>query len=177
MAWQGRVGMGNVDKLIPCIGCGAWVADVDGPTFRYPDAASPGCWAVFGEILAREYGEYRYPDVHRLTVDVYAVQHPGRQTPQTIQSVNVHLIGLCLTLQRGVASARVTEWMGKAVGKFKGQFVWLDPPASLGPMTVLDVIKATNLADHEQRVWRWALSCWEAWSEHHAAIRRWVELL
>jgi hypothetical protein len=27
--------------LIPCIGCGALVPDIDGPNFRYPDAASP----------------------------------------------------------------------------------------------------------------------------------------
>jgi hypothetical protein len=48
-----------------------------------------------------EYGPLDYPDVHRLTVDTYAVQHPGRPTPQTIQSVTVHLISLSCVLERG----------------------------------------------------------------------------
>lgn len=63
----------GASMVIACIGCGALVPDSDGPTLRYPDAASPGCWAVFGEILAREYGEFGYPDVHHLTVDAYCV--------------------------------------------------------------------------------------------------------
>src|SRR5436190_1879442 len=42
---------------VPCIGCGVLTPDADGPTHPYL-GASPGCWAVYGEVLAREYGEY-----------------------------------------------------------------------------------------------------------------------
>ena len=72
----------------------AQVPDFDGPTLRYLDAASPGCWAIFGEILVNEYGAYNHPDAHRLSVDTYAVQHPGRAMSQTIQSVTAHLNSL-----------------------------------------------------------------------------------
>ena len=88
------------DALIPCAGCGAIVPNTDGPTHRYI-GASPGCWQRYGQLLAREYGEYAYPDEHRLTVDAYAVQHPGVPGKQSSQSVAVHLMSLCLVLERG----------------------------------------------------------------------------
>src|SRR5678816_4348633 len=57
-----------------CIGCGGLVPQMDGPTHRYMDS-SPGCWHVYGEVLAREYGDQAFRVAHRLTVDSYAVQH------------------------------------------------------------------------------------------------------
>ena len=119
---------------------------------RRPDAASPGCWAIYGEILAREFEEYRYPPIHRLTVDAYLAQHPGRRTRQTTRSVNIHLISLCLVLEKTYPAARVTYMMGQASKRFKPQFTWLEPPASRGEITVLDVAPAVDLADHERRV-------------------------
>ena len=107
----------------PCIGCGAIVPRTDGPTHRYL-GASPGCWAVYGEVLAREYQEPTYAVVHRMTVDAYAVQHPGTSSPQTIQSVVVHLISLCLMLV-----------MQQAKRRHGDDFLWLDPPDSLGATT------------------------------------------
>jgi hypothetical protein len=163
--------------LIPCIGCGALVPDVNGPTFRYRGAASPGCWAVYGEILARECGEFRDPAIHWLTVDTYAAQHPGTPTPQTIQSVTVHLISLGLVLERGADPARATDMMRRAIARFKGDFTWLEPPASRGGATVLDVVQAGDLAGHVECVDRWADSVWRAWSGHHNVIRRWLDRL
>ena len=64
-----------------CFSCGAQVPDVEGPTHRYM-LSSPGCWAVFGEVLAREYSNALYMKNHRLTVDAYAVQHPGKPSRQ-----------------------------------------------------------------------------------------------
>jgi hypothetical protein len=39
--------------------------------------SASGCWLLYSEVLAREYGDLRYAPAHQLTVDVYAVQHPG----------------------------------------------------------------------------------------------------
>jgi hypothetical protein len=169
--------MNKSASTVACIGCGARVPDIDGPTFRYPDSASPGCWAVFGEILAMEYGPFNYPDVHRLTVDTYAVQHSGRATPQTIQSVTVHLISLGSVLERGYASDQATQMMGRAIARYKDGFEWLPPPDSLGAVTVLDVVGARTLAEHSSRVERWARSVWQAWAQHHDAIRAWITRL
>jgi hypothetical protein len=57
--------MTTSEKEIRCVGCGALVPDIDGPTHRYM-AASPGCWALFGEVVAREFSDFRYARVHLL---------------------------------------------------------------------------------------------------------------
>jgi hypothetical protein len=169
--------MNKPKTLIPCIGCGALVPDIDGPTFPYPGAASPGCWAVFGEVMAKEYGEFSYPPFHRLSVDAYALQHPGRPMPQTIQSVTVHLISMCCVLERGYDFPRAAAMMRRAIEGHKGEFQWLEPPPYLGEITVLDVASAGDVTDHLERVEAWAHCVWDAWSSHHATIRAWVDRL
>jgi len=81
-------------SLIACVGCGGLFPKTDGPTHRYMES-SPGCWAYFGEVLAREYSDLQYLKVHRLTVDAYAIQHPGQLSPQCIRSVACQ-IAFCL---------------------------------------------------------------------------------
>jgi hypothetical protein len=152
-----------------CPGCGASFAQSDGPTHPYI-GASAGCWTVYGDILAKEYGEYGYPDVHRLTVDTYAVQHPGVPSPQSIQSVSIHLIGLHLVLERKLGAKAVTAALRKSVTNAP-HFVWLDPPARPGELTVLDVKDAASLDAHIARVEDWARDVWQAWSSHHDTIR------
>lgn len=155
-----------------CMGCGGSFADSAGPTHRYLES-SPGCWAAYGEVLVREYSDPVYYRIHRLTVDAYAVQHPGRPSPQCIQSVAVHLISLCLVLERGVAMTRATAAIQAAV-EHKERYIWLAPPPSLGSMTVADVQRAKNAEEHERLVRAWAESAWTAWSPHHATIQNWL---
>jgi len=159
-------------SLVAYIGCGALVPDTDGPTHPYI-GVSAGCWAIFGEILAREYGEFHYPDVHRLTVDAYAAQHPGISSRQSIQSLAVHLIGLYLTLDLGLDSTATRRAMGRLTEQ-PCSFVWLDPPARRGELTLLDVVQAHDLAEHERLVKHWARAVWQAWAVHQPTIRRWA---
>lgn len=135
--------------------------------------SSPACWAVYGELLAREYSDQAYFQVHRLSVDAYAVQHPGRPGPQAIQSVAVHLIRLCLLLERGLPMQRANDAMLKASER-EDLYVWLEPPASRGSVTVTNVVLATSVDAHMAAVRRWAESAWQAWSAHHAIIRSWL---
>lgn len=86
-------------SLVPCPGCGGRFLNGNGPVHRYMES-SPGCWAAYGDVIAREYSESALADVHRLSVDSYAAQHPGRPSPQSMKSVGVHLIRLCLTVER-----------------------------------------------------------------------------
>lgn len=155
-----------------CPGCSAEVPKSDGPTHAYI-GASPGCWAIFGQVMAREYGEYGYPSVHRLTVDAYAAQHPGTSSRRSIQSVAAHLISLHLLLQRGYDADRATQGIRDAL-VYRSRFVWLEPPAALGALTILDVHGAADLTAHVDRVDRWARAVWEAWAPHHATIQRWA---
>ena len=158
----------------PCDGCGALFPDTGGPAHRY-FGASPGCWAVYGDVLAREYGDYsRYAPVHRLTVDAYAAQHPGVPSAQSIRSVAVHLIRLHLQLECGLPHEKANDAMLRISAR-SGNFPRLDPPPSPGPVTVLDVRDAKDPPEHVARVRDWARSVWEAWSAHHDTVRRWAE--
>lgn len=158
---------------IRCMWCGGEFEDIEGPTHRYMQS-TPGCWAAFGRVLAREYEDPRHFVVHRLSVDSYAAQHPGVSSAQSIQSVGVHLVRLCLFLERGLTPERANEAM-LAAAKQKSAYVWLEPPASLGSITVADVDAAASPDEHCARVRDWARQMWAVWSPHHAVIRRWAD--
>lgn len=149
-------------KLAPCVGCGGLFPDIEGATHRYMDS-SAGCWAAFEEVLAREYSSREYFEIHRLTVDTYAAQHPGQPSPQSIKSVGYHLIRLCLLLERGLTMERANDAM-LAITKTKEHFTWLTPPSSVGEITVAEVHAASTAEQHKQIVRSWAADVWTAWS-------------
>ena len=165
----------TTNNLEPCFGCGALVPKENGPTHQYI-GASPGCWAIFSELLAKENEEYHHPPVHRLTVDTYAAQHPGSPSKKSIQSVAIHLIGLHLMLDRHYESHQSTRFLNQAA-ETSQDFYWLEPPGSLGGLTILDVRDAENIKDHTDRVHIWAHTVWQAWQSHHEQIREWADSL
>ncbi len=128
---------------------------------------------MYGEVLAREYQQPAYFQAHKLTVDAYAVQHPGQPSPQTIQSAALHLVRLCLMLEEGFDADRATAAMQTAATR-KSAFRWLDPPAARGEVTVADVHRASSAEEHVAQVRAWAASAWEAWTEHHEVVRGWL---
>ena len=155
-----------------CPGCGLVLPNEQGPVHRYL-GSSPACWRLFGEVLSREYSDPQYRVVHRLTVDAYAAQHPGKESPQTIQTVALHLISLCLVLEDGYPLDKATRAIGQAARR-KKEFWWLTPPASLGAITVREVHAANTPEEHGSVVRRWAETVWVAWAAHHDTVRRWT---
>lgn len=160
-------------SLQPCIGCGLLVPDIRGPTHAYI-GASPGCWKIYGDVLAREYGELRNPDFHRLSVDAYAAQHPGTESRRSIQSVGVHLIALHLVFERGLPPGMVTKRMSTMV-KNAPALHWLEPPSFEGTPSVRLVADAKSPEQHEQAVHQWAQGVWMAWSAHHQTVGDWAK--
>ena len=154
-----------------CPGCGVVLPGMEGPTHDYMES-SPACWAVYGEVLAREYSDITYRAVHRLTVDTYAVQHPGGDSPQAIQSVAAHLVSMYLMLELGYSSSRATAVLKAAVEA--GGLEWLTRPGHPGELTVAHVAQASTAMEHIERVHEWALSVWNAWSAHHAQVKEWA---
>lgn len=157
---------------VRCVGCGGIFPVMEGPTHRYMTSA-PGCWDTFGNVVGREFSGWWIGEVHRLVVDSYAVQHPGDGSPQAVQSVGLHLVALHLTLEKGVPNQAVTRALQLGAG---GAVAYrpLAPPASPAWMTVLDVVAATSLQEHEALARAWAASVWEAHAPHHDTVREWA---
>jgi CTP:molybdopterin cytidylyltransferase MocA len=134
--------------------------------------ASPACWATFGEVLAREFGDMNFGRVHRQSVDVYSVQHPGTDDRRQRQSVAAHLIGLCHWLEHGLEFDRLNAITQRLASEDR-PWPWLTPPTSY-PMTVVDLVAARDGAEHVELVRRWAETTWTAWSAHHPTVRQWA---
>jgi Family of unknown function (DUF5946) len=158
------------DKL-PCPDCGALIDDVEEVrTDHFYAGASAGCWLAYTELIGRQMSDPALAEARMLSVDVYMAQHPGTFNRQAAQSVWVHLVGMCLSLEHGydaMASIRAKARLAAPDARFE----WLEPPADLGPITVLDVLATATATDHASAVDKWARTVWEAWSPHHSAIR------
>ncbi|MEL6447083.1 MAG: DUF5946 family protein [Pseudomonadota bacterium] len=153
----------------PCPGCGAVAPEVPkGETHRYM-LASTGCWARFGDVLAREYQNPALMHIHPLTVDAYAVQHPGVAGPQSIQSVNVHLASLYAHFKQQVPLQSLADVRRRVVSA-KSTFRWLAPPPLAHTVTVNDVWPIQSEEAHVAAVRRWASAAFAHWRDYHDEI-------
>jgi hypothetical protein len=148
-----------------CPGCGLELPRSDGPTHPYL-GASAACWALYGELLADQYAAYD-AGPHRMSVDAYAVQHPGVPERRSIRSVALHLVRLCLMLERGVDGEDAARLM-VVVGERVPGLEWLEPPMPNGSITVREVLSGD--ADVEG----WARDVWGAWAAHQDTVRGWI---
>jgi hypothetical protein len=144
-----------------------------GKTYDGSFHASPECWSVFGEVLAAEFqNAILFGQVHQLSVDTYAVQHAGG--PHPAKSVCVHLTGLHLVHERGMAPVQVAPILQRLAS---GVSSWphFEPPDDRGPLTVFDVAMAAgSVHEHVSIVRRWSTQVWKAWEPHHAAVAAFV---
>jgi Family of unknown function (DUF5946) len=163
-------------KKIKCFGCGAWIENVEGQPHEYIGAPQ-GCWNLYEQILVKEFGEFNYPELtHRLTVDTYAIQHPGVPSRKSIQSVNIHLISLFYIFIKNNTGKQATKKMSEILAK-EPTLEWLEPPIPNGQKTVIDVLKAKDKLEHEKFVREWAENVWECWlSKHKEKIERLAKL-
>ena len=154
--------------LEACRDCGLMLPPCEGEGHPYL-GASPACWALYGEVLAREYGDPAFMAAHRLTVDAYAAQHPGRPERRTIQSINLHLVALHLSLERRLEPGFIARAIG-VLTREEATLQWLEPPSFLGEMTVADVAAASTPEEHGRLVAAWACSVWRAWAPHQGRV-------
>ena len=161
------------NKDIACPGCGLVATPFEGSVHLYM-TSSPHCWNLYGQILAREYQDSAYMAHHRLTVDAYALQHPGSENPQATQSVNIHLLALHLIFSKNMPISDVLKFMQSFSAKHKGQKIlkWLAPPDMKGLITVEDVLKAESAEAHGLKVREWAESVYHRWNTHHKVAER-----
>jgi hypothetical protein len=135
--------------------------------------SSPACWAAFNTVMAREYSDPSLMAVHRLSVDAWAVQHPGDGSRRAIQSVGLHLARLMVQIERGLEGAAANAAMLGFAAR-KGELPEL-PPRVACTMTVADVVEAEAPDAQAAAVRRWAASVWADWSDQHDFIRGWAQ--
>jgi hypothetical protein len=108
---------------------------------------------------------------NNLVVDTYMAQHPGDGTDRRDrQSVFVHLASICAVLERGATPAG-SPYVLRQVLASRTDYPILDRAHGPGALTVLHVAVATDQPDHDTRARAWAGSVWDAWRDHHLAIR------
>jgi hypothetical protein len=108
-----------------------------------------------------------YARLHRLAVDAYALQHPDEYC-RSAKSLAAHLTGAFAAIDREADVERIND----AVQRWLSRNPHLErpaPPPSRGSLTI------AGLDDDPASVRAWAASAWEAWAEHHALARSWVE--
>ena len=155
-----------------CPGCGGLFAPQDGPVHDYM-ISSPACWHGFGCLLACEYGDPALMDVHRLSVDTYAVQHPGNGLDRrAIQSVGLHLARLLVQLETPQGPRETNEVMLGFAAR-KDSLRHLAPPDRF-TLTIADIAPFSGGPRHAGMVREWAASTWDDWHKHHGYIRGWV---
>lgn len=131
---------------------------------------SDECWELYTEVLGNEYSNaFVAGQVHQITVDTYAVQHAGGPHPD--KSLDIHLYGLYLALEKGIRSPYIPPLLQRLATEIK---VWphYEPPTKRAALTIFDVAFCDAPADHIRVVREWGHAVWETWSEHHAEVAR-----
>lgn len=134
--------------------------------------SSQECKEIFETIIAKEFSDFRYAKVYRLTVDTYSLQHPD---PYMIsaKSFAAHLTGMCCAMEYGNDRNLLRilqEWLN---GKKQ-----LEKPKlldNLGSLTILHVANAPDGAEHARLVKEWASDVWDAYGEYHGLAKEWIE--
>ena len=144
------------------------------PECGAPAGGREGCQRLFDEVIAREFGNYRYGRIHRLTVDAYSLQHPDEYM-RSAKSYAAHLTGMHAALDMDAPAAEtnrtVQQWLSASTPGERP-----DQPAAgrRGSLTVAHVHEAMDAGDHVRRVREWAESTWKAWQAWHQTAERWV---
>ena len=146
--------------LVSCPGCGGRYPAEDGPQHPYM-IGSAGCWARYGAVLGREYEEPAlFADVHRLTVDAYAAQHPGDPTDRrAVQSAWIHFAALDAMFRHGRSHDEARALLGRLAGHV---FPPLPAAPLPWPITAADVAAAA-LEQHRGLVEEWARVTHAGW--------------
>jgi hypothetical protein len=146
----------------------------NGPTHAYV-GASPACWRLYGRVSTLSWGRPDDLALDRLVIDAYGAQHPGRRQVRAVQSVAVHLMGLCNVLERA-REPRIVPTRDRQRVRRTLDLHWLEPPSPIGALTVHGPLRANGPEEHAVSVEAWARDVWAAWATHHETVRSWLDV-
>lgn len=157
-----------------CPGCGLLLSGRAGPEHAYLGASS-ACWALYQRLSCASGAQPHSGRVRRLMQGAYAAQHPGVRQLRSVQSVAIHLMDLCVLLERAGEVRRMIAEQGRMPPRRALDLHWLEPPDLRGTMTVMDALGGKEGLGRAARVEAWASEVWAAWQPHHATVRRWLD--
>ena len=130
------------------------------------------CAVIWNETLAKEFSDFRYGRVHRLTVDTYSLQHPDVYMISS-KSYAAHLTGMCVAMEYDNDSGLL-----KILQKWLNGKKELEKPELLqnvGRLTISHLVAARDGIEHMRLVKEWSAGVWSAYSVHHALAKEWIE--
>lgn len=155
----------TIQESGPCQFCGAAV-----------ERGAQECLQLLADLAERARAEKGYAQSHLFSVDAHALQHPELHGPL---NNHVHLLGLCLMLERGTSAAVGSR--KPAVEKFLALGrpwppLQAPPTGQRGILTVKGVLDASP-AERARLARQWAEEVWQAWQLHHPWTRRMLDRL
>jgi hypothetical protein len=136
-------------------------------------SSAPGCWARYGDLVARGIGWGSDRGTVQLGTDAYAAQHATNPDARNRQSVAVHLMSLGATFGLGLPPGRTTALIGGWTHRVEG-YPNLISNTIHGDLTIVQALDADGTSASAHAIERWARSVWKGWADHHATI---LELL
>ena len=153
-----------------CPGCGLVAPAQDGPTHRYM-VSSAACWATFCELVAADYSSPERMQCHQLVVDAYAAQHPGDGERQQVQSVGLHLMTLCLFLERDADPSHGPALHRSMVRRPTFRRLERTGP---GDLTVTHVPTDGPIEAARAAAYEWARAVWATYEPAWPTVREWL---
>lgn len=148
------------------------VMDIELPIHHYLGTI-PGCWNIYRKVISQQFLKSESGAIRQLIVDTYSVQHPGKESAVTKQSLAIHLIRLYFFFEQNQSLGKLTFEAQKVLSNASHHH-WLTPPKNLGKVTIVDVFKCTDVDEQKEKVLIWAETTWHAWSKYHPIIKRWI---
>jgi Family of unknown function (DUF5946) len=110
------------------------------------------------------------PTLIQHLVDSYAAQHAANPDRRNRQSVAVHLMSLCASLEQGIPGTRLRQMIGTWTHR---EYSLLAPMPNAYQLTVRNLADAAE-QDRAALVRDMATATWAAWYGHHDQIRAWL---
>lgn len=150
-----------------CPGCG-FGGESDGPAHAYM-SFSAACWARYGEILAREFGQRNYWPAHRVLTDACCGQHSVGGDRRARQSLHIHLAALMLHFDDDATDKTIVKFLRDA-SKLK-TFSPLSIPPENHMVSIAQVHSAKSAQEHCAAARLYGQDVLDAWKIHHPVFR------
>lgn len=162
--------------LVGCPGCGL-LHEAGGLDPPQDLLATAECADQYADVVSSFYSDPGLVPLRQYVVDTYACQHPLGTTRRGVQTTALCLMTLDLVLERGLDAALGSTLHQEMMRKRPDFFVTLAAPDLRTALTYRHLSGAPIRQAQGGRAREWAQSVWDAWTEHHAQVRQWNQLL